>query len=137
MCLFALLNSLRRSRRLYSGAEEWYNTRKIHNINYNKSRLTNVENWSIGITLHFAPKFSPELWCFSPQVQKLYDYVTKRTRKSIKDQFQFSNRDTIVIYVSFCGQKSLSYDCLARSQYDMSEWSNISACDCCFNELAL
>jgi hypothetical protein len=28
----------------------------------------------------------------SPQVQKRYDYVTKRTRKSIKAQFLFSNR---------------------------------------------
>jgi hypothetical protein len=39
-----------------------------------------------------APKFSPELWNFSPQVQKRYDYVTKRTRKSIKNPFLFSNR---------------------------------------------
>ena len=39
-----------------------------------------------------APKFSPELRHFSPQVQKRYDYVTKRTRKSIKNQFLFSNR---------------------------------------------
>jgi len=37
-------------------------------------------------------QISPELWHLSPQVQKRYDYVTKRTRKSIKNKFLFSNR---------------------------------------------
>jgi hypothetical protein len=54
-----------------------------------------------------APKFSPELWNFSPQVQKRYDCVTKRTRKSIKNRFCFQTGDTIVIYVSTSGH----WDC--------------------------
>jgi hypothetical protein len=37
-------------------------------------------------------KFSHELWHFTPQVQKRHDYAIKRTRKSIKNQFLFSNR---------------------------------------------
>ena len=39
-----------------------------------------------------SPKFSHELWHFTPQVQKRHDYAIKRTRKSIKIQFLFSNR---------------------------------------------
>lgn len=36
-------------------------------------------------------KFSPELWYFSPQVQR-YNYVTKRTRKSTKYQNLLSSQ---------------------------------------------
>ena len=69
-------------------------------LNYNTTRLKNVKNqltvgWYQKYLPTFcqnAPKFSPELWHFSPQVQKRYDYVTKRTNKSIKYQFLFSNR---------------------------------------------
>jgi hypothetical protein len=44
-----------------------------------------VPPWSTSVTFcQNSTKFSPELWHFSPQVQKRYDYVTKRTRKSIK-----------------------------------------------------
>ena len=39
-----------------------------------------------------SPKFSHELWHFTPQVQKRHDYVIKRTRKSIKNKFLFSNQ---------------------------------------------
>jgi hypothetical protein len=39
-----------------------------------------------------SPKFSHELWHFTPQVQKRHDYLIKRTRKSIKNQLLFSNR---------------------------------------------
>ena len=71
------------------------NTKKL---NHHKIRLRNVENWSIvgwyqkylPTFYQNAPKFSPQLWHFSPQVQKRYNYVTKRTRKSIKNLFLFS-----------------------------------------------
>ena len=35
-----------------------------------------------------ASTFLPELWHFSPQVQKPYDYVTNRTRKCTKNDFK-------------------------------------------------
>jgi hypothetical protein len=55
------------------------NTKKL---NHHKIRLRNVENWSIAgwyqkylpTFYQNAPKFSPQLWHFSPQVQKRYNY---------------------------------------------------------------
>jgi hypothetical protein len=43
-------------------------------------------------TYRDSSNFSHELWHFTPQVQKRHDYAIKRTRKSIKNQFLFSNR---------------------------------------------
>ena len=63
-----------------------------------------------------SPIFSHELWHFTPQVQKRHDYVMKRTRKSIKNQFLFSNGDNIVIYVSTGGHldcTTLQHHCTA------------------------
>jgi hypothetical protein len=41
---------------------------------------------------HIISYLRVDLWHFTPQVQKRHDYVIKRTRKSIKNQFLFSNR---------------------------------------------
>jgi hypothetical protein len=58
-------------------------------------------------TLSKCTQISPELWHFSPQVQKRYDYVTKRTRKSIKISFCFQTGDKTVIY----GSTHWHWDC--------------------------
>ena len=47
-----------------------------------------------------ASKFSPELWYLSLQVQRCYDHIKERTRKSTKNQFfVFQTRDKYTIYV--------------------------------------
>ena len=66
------------------------NTRQIQEIKLqqNKTKKT-LKMISCDLpTLYLnSPKFSHELWHFTPQVQKRHDYAMKRTRKSIKDQF--------------------------------------------------
>ena len=50
-----------------------------------------------------APHFTPALWHFSPQVQKRYYYITKRTREPLKISFYFQCADKTVLYVSTHG----------------------------------
>jgi uncharacterized membrane protein (DUF485 family) len=65
---------------------------KYKKLNYNKIRpKKNVKKYHPTLYRN-SPTFSHELWHFTPQVQKRYDYVIKRTIKSIKNQFLFSNR---------------------------------------------
>ena len=61
---------------------------KYNKSNYNKTRLRNVKNLYLPTLCQNAPTFLPELWHFSPQVQKPYDYVTNRTRKCTKNDFK-------------------------------------------------
>jgi hypothetical protein len=67
---------------------------KTHDNKINVSCSANQQNVTLlNMTINTnSPKFSHELWHFTPQVQKRHDYVIKRTRKSIKNQFLFSNR---------------------------------------------
>jgi hypothetical protein len=83
------------------------NTRQIQEIKLHQSKtekLRKLVNCRIipkvsPYTLSKCTQISPELWHFSPQVQKRYDYVTKRTRKSIKISFCFQTGDKTVRYL--------------------------------------
>ena len=104
---------------------------KYKNLNYNKTRLANVENWSIVGRYQNRPtycqnalKFSPELWDFSPKVQK-------EQENKLKISFCFQTGDKIVIYVSTRGHwdcTTLQHHCTAFWLYrGASGWYNLNA----------